>query len=220
VIVWSTATAGVSRAAVPPVSGAPVGNVTPTTQPAEKVAVVAQSAPVDGRVALLVHNGTTRPVRVDAITAAATSADGSFAAAARTVKAFPQVLAPDEVALAAVTFRTGVLTSDATVTTKVRSTPVSAVRAQRVLSVGELKLSPPQTGTVAQTMGATLTNATKAWTALLPEVAVMCFGEAGTPTTFTSTRASARRITPGRTAYATVPLTSLCPSYLVAARAP
>ncbi len=66
-----------------------------------------------------------------------------------------------------------------------------------MLSVGDLVLSAPLTGPVAQTMRATVTNATTDWTARLPEVAVVCFGEAGTPTTFASARASTRRIAPG-----------------------
>ena len=53
----------------------------------------------------------------------------------------------------------------------------------------------------------------------VPAVAVMCFGEASTPTTFASGPAAVRRIRPGQSASATVSLTSLCPTYLVAARA-
>ena len=200
--------------------GAPQGNVVPTLETATGVAVVAQSAPVDGQVALLVHNGTAKPVRIDLVTGVATSAEGGLAVRARAVKAFPQVLAPDQLALTVVKFRGKGIAADTKITAKVRSTPVSTMRAQRVLSVGGLVLSPPMTGAVAQTMQATLTNATTSWTALLPETAVMCFGEAGTPTTFSSARAKVRRVAPATTASATVPLTSLCPSYLVAARAP
>jgi hypothetical protein len=201
-------------------AGAPQGNVVPTLQDATGIAVVAQSAPVDGRVALLVHNGTTKPVRIDLVTGVATSVDGGLAVRARAVRTFPQVLAPDQLALTSVKFRGKTLAADTKITAKVRSTPVSTSRAQRVLSVGALVLSAPMTGAVAQTMQATLTNGTTSWTAQLPEVAVMCFGEAGTPTTLTSVRATARRVLPSTTAPATVPLASLCPSYLVAARAP
>jgi hypothetical protein len=199
--------------------GSPQGNVTPTVQAATGVAVVAQSAPVDGRVALLLRNGTAKPVRIESVTAAAMRADGGAATSARTVKTYPQVLAPDGLALSSVVFRTKQLAPDATVSVKVRSKPVSNVRAKRVLSVGNLALSPPGTGSVAQTMSAKLTNSTSAWVAKLPETAVMCFGEAGAPTTFTAARASTRRIGPGKTASTTVPLTLLCPAYLVAARA-
>jgi hypothetical protein len=200
--------------------GAPQGNAAPTTQGNAKVEVIARSAPVDGQVAVLVRNGTNRPVRVDVVTVAATSAEGGFAMRALAVKAYPQVLAPDTLALAAVRFRQRALPNDTELTAKVRSTPVPAAQAQRALSVGGLVLSPPQTGAVAQTMRATLTNGTRAWTARAPEVAVMCFGEAGNPTSLAAARAAAARVAPGGTAAATVPLASLCPSYLVAARTP
>jgi hypothetical protein len=209
-----------SAAAVDTVSaGAPQGNVTPTFQPTADVAVVAQSAPVDGRVALLLHNGTDQPVRIDLVTGVATRGDGGFAVRARSTKSYPQVLAPDQLALTAVKFSKKSFPTDASITATVRSTPVSALRAERVLSTSDLVLSPPMTGAVAQTMRATLTNATTSWNARLPEVAVMCFGEASKPSTFTSARASVRRLAAGKTATSTIPLSSLCPSYLVAARA-
>jgi hypothetical protein len=200
--------------------GSPQGNVTPTLQPATGVAVVARSAPVDGQVALLLQNTTAEPVRIDAVMAVATTADGGLAVRARTKKSYPQVLAPDQLALSAVTFRKKALPLDAVITTKVRSKHVSAKRAQRTLSVSDLVLSPPMTGAVAQTLGATVTNPTRSWKARHPEVGVVCFGEASKPTTFASARVSARRLAPGKTASATVPLRSLCPTYLVAARAP
>jgi len=199
--------------------GSPQGNVVPTLQPATGVAVVAQSAPVDGRIALLLHNGTTRPVRVDRVTVVAVRTDGGAATGARAIKTYPQVVAPDQLALTSVKFRANELTPDAKFTAKVRSTPVSTARASRILSVADLALSAPGTGAVAQTMRATLTNGSASWTAKLPEAAVMCFGEAGTPTTFTAARASARRVAPGKTTPASVPLATLCPTYLVAARA-
>lgn len=199
--------------------GAPQGNVTPSTQPSSRVGLVAASAPVDGRVALLVRNGTRRPVRIDRIVATATSSGGGLVTRARTTLSYPQVLAPGELALAAVTFRKRGIGINPKVTAKVRSKPVPKARAARVLSVGDLVLSPPQTGSVAQTMRATLTNATASWTAQIPGAAVMCFGEAGTPTTITTARAPARRIRPRKSVVATVELSSLCPTYLVAARA-
>jgi hypothetical protein len=128
------------------------------------------------------------------------------------------VVAGGELALASVKFRKGDAPPDAKITVKVRSSKVSNASATRVLSVGDLALSPPKTGPVAQTMHATLTNGTTAWTARVPAAAVMCFGEASTPTTFASARASVRRVTPGDTTTVTIPMTSLCPTYLVAAR--
>jgi hypothetical protein len=224
---WAAAAAVVLAAvtlAAPPAvadatAGAPQGNVTPILQPQTGVGVAAQSAPTDGRVALVVQNGTQRPVRIERITAVASRADGSFATRARSVVAYPQIVAPGGISLASVRFRKAGLRPDDEVTVKVRSAPVRNARAGRVLAVDGLSLSPVQTGTVVQTMTATLTNPTRRWTAARPEAAVVCFGEAGNPSTFASARASTRRVKPGASATVTVPLTSLCPSYLVAARA-
>ena len=179
--------------------GSPQGNVTPTLQPTTGVAVVAQSAPVDGKIALVLHNGTTKPVRVDLVTAVATRTDGGLAVRARTAKAYPQVLAPDQLALASVTYRKKSLVAGRHDHGQGAQHARCRRRARSAcVSVGDLVLSAPMTGAVAQTMGATVTNATTNWTARLPEVAVVCFGEASTPTTFASARASTRRIAPGK----------------------
>jgi hypothetical protein len=214
----SSAPAGAGGAAS---SGAPQGNVTPTTTPAKGVAAVAQSAPVDGRVAVLVQNATEKPVRIDRITAVVISADRSVATKATTRKAYPQYLEPDELALAMVKFRAKALEGNPNPQPriKVTSTRVSNHRAGHVLAVSGVMLSAPQTGAVAQTMQATLTNATKHWKARRPRMAVMCFGEAANPTTFASARVSEKRVSPGESVTATVPLATLCPTYLVAARA-
>jgi len=138
-LAWSAALPASAVDTVSP--GSPQGNVTPTLQPAKGVAVVAQSAPVDGRLALLLQNATTRPVRVDLLTVVAVRTDGGAAIRARAVKTYPQVVAPDQLALTSVRFRVKQLTPDVTFTTKVRSTPVSTARASRVLSVGDLAFS-------------------------------------------------------------------------------
>jgi hypothetical protein len=197
--------------------GAPQGNVTPSTTATTKVDVVAQSAPVDGRVALLVQNGTSRPVRVERITAVATRPDGGLATRAETRAVYPQVLAPGDLALAAVAFpkRTR---SDVAVEAKVRSTTATVRQVARALSVGDFVLSPPLTGDVAQTLDVTVTNGTSAWTARARAIAVVCFGESGLPSTFAKARVASRRIRPGDSTPATVRLRSLCPTYLVAAR--
>lgn len=205
--------------AAPGAPGAPQGNAVPNVKPARGVAVVAQSAPVDGRVALLIHNGTTKPVRVDEIVGVATSSEGGAAARVREARSYPQVIGPDQLALASVRFRAKSLSPGARIAVKVRSTPVAARRAQRVLSVGDLALSAPMTGAVAQTLAARVTNPTSSWNAHRPQVAVVCFGEASDPSTFTAAPVSVRRLAPGKSATVSVPLTSLCPTYLVAARA-
>jgi hypothetical protein len=200
-------------------AGAPRGNVTPTLQPTQGVGVAAQSAPTDGRVALVLRNPTDEPVRIQLIRAVASRAESGFAARATSAAAFPQIVAPGGISLAAVSFRRTDLRPTDQMTFKVKSTQVSGARSARVVSVGDLVLSPMQTGAVAQTMTTSVTNPTSSWTAARPEAAVVCFGQAGNPSTFASARASTRRIKPGAGTTVTVPLTSLCPSYLVAARA-
>jgi hypothetical protein len=208
---------GVSASSTPP---QPTGNVNPVvTAPGPKVAVVATAAPVDDRVAVLIQNGSTRAARVLLVSATATSRDGRVVTRARTLEAFPQVLAPNQLALAAVQFRKGGTSPGDTVKVTVRSTPVTASRAARVLAVSSPVLSPPQTGAVAQTLGATVTNPTTTWKARAPKVAVMCFGESMQPASVATARLRAGTLGPGKTVTVSVPLTSLCPSYLVAARA-
>ena len=202
-----------------PTVGAPQGNVQPVLQPVKGVGVAATGAAVDDRVAVLLQNAGTKPARVDLITATATSRDGGSVTRARSVEAFPQVLAPGELALAAVQFRRKGVPPGATVVVKVRSTRSSAAKAARALAVSGLALSAPQTGDVAQTLAATLTNPTARGTARAPRVAVMCFGESKQPTGMTTARAGVARIRPGKQAAVSVPLALLCPTYLVAARA-
>lgn len=199
-------------------SGAPQGNVQPTLQPVTGVGVAATSSAVDDRVAVIISNATTRSARVDLVSATASRTDGGRVTHARTREAYPQVLAPGELALAAVQFRKGGVPPGASVVVKVRSRPVTDARATRVLGVSAPSLSPPGTGAVAQTLGATVSNDTPAWTAIAPQVAVMCFGEARQPTTITTKRLRVRKIAPGRQATVSVPLSTLCPTYLVAPR--
>jgi hypothetical protein len=201
-------------------SSAPVGNVMPAlSSPGAKVAAVASSAPVDDRVAVLIQNGSAATARIDLVTATATRDDGGSVTRARSVEAFPQVLEPGELALAVVQFRTHEAPLDATIVVKVRSTGVPKAKAARALSVSDAMVSAPQSGSVAQTLGATVTNATKKWTARGAQVAVMCFGESRQPTTITTRRLHPARLAAGQQATVSVPLTALCPTYLVAARA-
>jgi hypothetical protein len=185
------------------------------------VAVVATSAPTDGRVAVILHNATTHAVRILRVDVIATSADGGSATRVHVTATYPQVLAPDTLALTAVSFGPQrAPAADATFDAKVRSRRVSTAGAARTLSVAGLHLSAIQTGAVAQTMTASLTNGTApSWTARHPAAAVVCFGEGGNPSTFATAKPNATKIAPGASAPVTVPLTSLCPTYLVAARA-
>jgi len=209
-----------ASAAFAATAGAPVGNVAPVVAPASgKVGVGAISAPVDGRVAVLVQNGSTKTARVDLVTVTATTPDGGTVVRARSLEAFPQVLAPGELSLASVKFRAGDVAPGATMAAKIRSRPVKAARAARSLVVSNLALSPPQTGAVAQTMTATVTNPTSSWTARAPKVAVMCFGEATNPVALATARPTTAKLAPGKQVTVAVPLATLCPTYLVAARA-
>ncbi len=201
-------------------AGAAQGNIVPALAPPNgKVAVGAVGAAVDDRVAVVIQNGGTKPARIDLVTATSTSAEGATVTRARSVEAFPQVVAPGELALASVQFRRTGVPPGAQVAAKVRSTPVRAARAARVLTVSAPLLSAPQTGEVAQTLDATVTNLTTNWTARGAKVAVMCFGEARDPTTVTTAPLVPAKLAPGKHATISVPLTLLCPTYLVAARA-
>jgi hypothetical protein len=201
-------------------AGAPVGNAGPALGPSDgRVSAAATSAPVDDRVAVLIRNGSTKTARVDLVTVTATSRDGGTVVKARSLEAFPQVLAPGELALASVKFRAGDVAPGAAIAAKIRSTPVGAARAARALTVGNLALSPPQTGSVAQTMTTTVSNPTSSWPARSPKVAVMCFGEATNPVAVATAPLTKARLAPGKQTSVSVPLSTLCPTYLVAARA-
>ena len=200
--------------------GNPVGNVSPTVAaPSGTVGAAALGSPVDDRVAVLIRNGSTKTARVDLVTLTATSRDGGTVVKARSLEAFPQVLAPRGLALASVKFRAGDVAPGAVIAAKIRSTPVRPARAARALTVGGLALSPPKTGSVAQTMTATVTNPTPSWKARSPKVAVMCFGEATNPVAVATARLTVDGLAPGKQASVSVPLPTLCPTYLVAARA-
>ena len=92
-------TGPVAAAGGDPASGAPQGNASPQLQSPTGVGVAAQSAPTDREVALVLQNTTTKPVRVERITAVAARADGSYAARGSSVTAYPQVIAPGGLAL-------------------------------------------------------------------------------------------------------------------------
>ncbi len=212
-----TATTKIATPPPAPTVGEPQGNVNPVLEPVTGLGVAGTAAAVDDRVAVLLQNGGNETARVDLVTATATSRDGASVTRARSVEAFPQVLAPGELSLASVAFRANGVPPGATVVVKVRSTPVTEAKASRALAVSGLALSAPQTGDVAQTLAATLTNPTGTWTARSPRVAVMCFGESRQPSGITTVRAGVAELAPGQQASVSVPLATLCPTYLVAA---
>jgi hypothetical protein len=196
----------------------PIGNVTPALDAANgKVAVAASGAPVEDRVAVVVENGTSRPARIDRITATATGAGGATVTQARTVTTYPRVLAPGAYALAVLQFRKGGAPADATLGFRVTSSPARSSMDPRALAVSGFVLSPPLTGPVAQTLGATVSNPSTKRSAGAPRVAVMCFNEARKPVTLTTARIDVKKLAPAKAAPASVPLATLCPTYLVAA---
>jgi hypothetical protein len=218
VAVTLSAGSAFARAAESAPTPVPQGNVQPALDSVNgKVAVAAAGAPVDDRIAVIVDNGTTRPARVDLVTATATSGGGATVTRARTVTTFPEVLAPGAYALAVLRFRKNGAPADATLKYRVTSTRARSSADPRALAVSDLVLSPPLTGPVAQTLGATVTNPSSTRTARLPRVAVMCLNEARKPVTLTTDRLDVAKLGPAKTAPASVPLATLCPTYLVAA---
>lgn len=212
--------AGAAAASAPaPTVGMPQGNVEPATTPVPGVGAVATSSAVDDRVAVLLQNNGTTTGRVDLVSVTATTSDGGRVTRARSVQSFPQVLAPGEFGLASVKFRRDEAPPGSTFAARVRSSTVKTAAAARALAVSDLVLAPPQTGAVPQAMSATVSNPTSSWTARAPEVAVMCFGEARNPVAVATARPSTARLQPGKQAKVSVPLPTLCPAYLVAARA-
>jgi hypothetical protein len=210
--------AGAADSTSTPPAITPTGNVQPALDAVTgKVAVAASGAPVDDQVAVIVANGTTRAARVELITATATTGGGATAVRARTVSTYPTVIGPGAYALAVVKFRKNTVPLDATMTFRVRSTRAKSAADRRALAVSNLVLSPPLTGAVAQTLGATVTNPSTTRTARLPRVAAMCFNEASKPVTMTTARLDVAKLAPAKAAPASVPLTLLCPTYLVAA---
>lgn len=198
---------------------APVGNVTPTLTPvpAGKVAVVASSAAVDNNIAVIVQNGSTKPVRNVRIVGAATTPDGGAVTQGRTAVTVPAVLAPGAIALASLHFPRG-LAPNATITYTVRTTRARTTADPGALTVGDLVLSAPLTGAVAEKLAVTVTNPSKRVVRGRIRIAVMCFDEAGKPSTATSTAMNPGRLRPGASTAASVPLTTLCPTYLVGAQ--
>jgi len=206
--------------ATEPVAAVPHGNVEPALDSVRgKVAVAASGAPVDDRVAVIVENGTTRPARVKSVTATATRGGGATATRARTVATYPRVLAPGGYALAVVKFPRDGAPAGATMQFRVASRQARSSTDRRALVTGDFVLSPPMTGAVAQTLGATVTNPSRARTARAPRAVVMCFNEARKPVTLTTTRLDVAELGPTRSAPVSVRLTTLCPAYVVAASA-
>lgn len=197
------------------------GNVAPAlgVAPAGKVAVVAEGAAVDARVAAIVQNGTSAPVHNLRVSGTATRADGGAVTTATTSSVVPSTLAPGAHGLLVLDFRKQGVAPGASVRFRVKSTGAPASTDPRLLAVGGFQLSAPLTGPVAQHLGVSVTNpGTRAVRGPL-RITVMCFDEAARPVTVASTRVRRATLAAGKSVHASVPLTSLCPTYQVGAQA-
>ena len=216
-VAWTLGSTGVATSLAP--SGPPRGNVEPALDPvpAGKVAVVASSAPVNGRVAVIVQNGSTKPVRRLRVTALATRPDGSRATKASTQSLLPSTLGPDAIALGVVEFRPRDLAADATLSYKVASARAPSGKDPTVLDVGSFVLSPPMAGDVAQTLDVTATNASSHGQGPARRPGDV-FRRISAPVAVRRYPSKKSKLAPGASATITVKLHELCPSYLVAAK--
>jgi hypothetical protein len=198
----------------------PRGNVQPALEviPTGEVGVVASSAPVDGKVAVIVQNRTTGPVRNVRVTATATQPDGTRATKVTTRSLVPSILAPDAIALAVLAFRPADVPNGATLSYTVARSRAPSTNDRAALDVGSMTLSPPQTGPVAQTLDVEVINPNRRTVKGPLLLRVMCFGEAALPSLAVDTTVNKATLKPGASMPAEVKLRELCPSYLVAAR--
>jgi hypothetical protein len=196
------------------------GNAVPMLDdPAGKVAIVASSAPVDGRVAFIVENGTDHPVRIRSVMAGATSASGAAAVRASTRGVTPARLAPGDTAVGQVRWRAGTLEADATVTWKVTVRRIASGADPARLDAGHFVLSPPLVGSTAQTLTFDATNPHDASRFGPLEARVLCLNEASRPVLLVAVDMEYGRLPSGSSTPVIVPMRELCPSYLVAAAA-
>jgi hypothetical protein len=197
------------------------GNVQPAVDaaPAGKVAVVASSAPEGGKIAVIVENGASTPVRRVVVVGLATRADGGAVTQTTTRVTVPAVLAPGAIALAALDFGKHGVPRGATFAFRVTSRRAATAGDPGLLEVRDLALSPPLEGAVAQTIAGRVFN-TGARTLRGPvRVTAMCFDEARRPVGTTTSTVAVGKLAPGNSVRATVRFATLCPTYLVGARA-
>ena len=195
-------------------SGNGLVRVVPPAGPA--VAVVAWSAPVDGRVAIVVANSTNGTVRVRTVVGHATASGGARVVRARSRMVVPRVLAPGEQALGSIRFRRDSVRFDDTFTFDVKTGAARAKDPLR-LATGSFVLSPAGTGAVAQTLDLVVTNDTTSSVDGRVDVRVVCLDEAGTPAVAASGKVPRATLAPGATVAASVEMSLLCPVYVVGA---
>lgn len=193
-----------------------VGNAEPalpSSLPA-KVTVVSTGAPVGSDVAVLVRNGTSKPVRDVRLSGSATRADGTASVRARSSIVVPSVIAPGAVAVARVGFGKAQLAPDDKVEVKVRKSRTGG-SPSTPLTLRETALSRPMEGPVAQQLAVTLANERSRAVRARGLLGVTCFGEAGNPVLTVTSRVPEQRVEIGGTMTTAVDLPELCPSYLV-----
>ncbi|MET0628012.1 MAG: hypothetical protein ABW033_06100 [Acidimicrobiia bacterium] len=193
------------------------GNAVPTLDDSGgKVAVVASSAPVDGRVAFIVENGTGHPVRIRSVASGATSVGGARALRASTTDVVPHRLAPGETAIGQVRWRSGTLEADATITWNVEARRTAARTDPGRLDASGFVLSPPLAGRVAQTLTFDVANPHDAPRFGPLQTRVLCLNEASRPVLLVARSEQQGRLRAGASTPVTVDMLELCPSYLVA----
>ena len=170
-----------AAAAVSP--AAPVGNVEPVLDPANgKVAVVAASAPVDGKVAVIVQNGTTAPVqqhpRHRGGNVVPTAAAPRRSARGRSCRRRSH---PMRSRSACSDFVHATSRRAPRSRTGCRAGARGPATIRTALEVGSLVLSPPLAGDVAQTLDVTVMNPSSRTIRGPLEVRVTCFGESARP---------------------------------------
>ncbi len=196
------------------------GDATPTLDagtPGE-VSVVASSAANRGRVAVIVQNGTDRPVNNVRVDATAARPDGGAVTSASTAKLVPATLAPGDYGLAVLDFRKDGVAIDSTVSFKVRSTKAASGTDPKLLEVGALTRSAPTTGKVAQTLTFTVANPSSRAVRGPVRATVMCFNEAGKPVNLSTGQVRKAGLRAGKEATVSIGLAELCPTALVGAR--
>jgi hypothetical protein len=196
------------------------GDATPTLGAGTPgaVSVVAQSAPNEGRVAIIVRNDTSAPVNNVRVDATATRPDGGSVTSAHTASLLPATLAPGAYGLAVLDFRKQGVQIDSQVSFTVRHTAAPSGTDPKLLEVGQLTRSAPKSGAVAQTLTFTVANPTHHTLRGPLRATVMCFNEAGKPVNLTTARVRTKDLAAGKDATVHVDLAELCPTALVGAR--
>jgi len=206
-----------------PTAGAPdpglAGNVVPRLDavPTGTVGVAAAAAPVDGKVAIIVQNGTASPVDRVRVRGTTAAPDGAVVHS-RTNTLVPAVLAPGAYGLAALDFKRD-SAPGASVSLDVKSSRSKSAADRALLAVGAFDLSAPLAGPSAQRLDLTVINPRGAVVHGPFSVTVMCFTEAARPAVVATSELKLSRLGPGKSVAMSVPLEYVCPTYLVGARA-